>query len=58
MEIYVLISMIINIFLIIYIFFLINNIKKDVEKVYELMGEETVRREIGFDSLWKKMKQK
>ena len=58
MEIYVLISMIINVFLVIYLCFLIYNIKKDIERIDEKMRKETVRREIGFDSLWKKIKGK
>ena len=58
MEIYVLISMIINVFLILYLCFLIYSIKKDIERIDEKMRNETVRREIGFDSLWKKISQK
>ena len=58
MEIYVLISMIINVFLVLYLCFLIYNIKKDIERIDEKMRNETVRREIGFDSLWKKISQK
>jgi hypothetical protein len=58
MEIYVLISMIINVFLVLYLCFLIYNIKKDIERIDEKMRNETVRREIGFDSLWKKILKK
>ena len=58
MEIYVLISMIINVFLVLYLCFLIYNIKKDIERIDEKMRNETVRREIGFDSLWKKIDKK
>ena len=58
MEIYVLISMIINVFLVLYLCFLIYNIKKDIERIDEKMRNETVRREIGFDSLWKKINKK
>ena len=58
MEIYVLISMIINVFLVLYLCFLIYNIKKDIERIDEKMRNETVRREISFDSLWKKISQK
>ena len=58
MEIYVLISMIINVFLVLYLCFLIYNIKKDIERIDEKMRNETVRREIGFDSLWKKIEKK
>ncbi len=55
MEIYVFISMIINVFLVLYLCFLIYNIKKDIERIDEKMRNETVRREIGFDSLWKRI---
>ena len=55
MEIYVLISVIINVFLVLYLCFLIYNIKKDIERIDEKMRNETVRREIGFDSLWKRI---
>lgn len=58
MEIYVLISMIINVFLVLYLCFLIYKIKKDIERIDESMRKETVRREISFDSLWKKISQK
>ena len=58
MEIYVIISMIINVFLVLYLCFLIYNIKKDIERIDESMRKETVRREISFDSLWKKISQK
>ena len=58
MEIYVFISMIINVFLVLYLCFLIYNIKKDIERIDEKMRNETVRREIGFDSLWKKIDKK
>ena len=58
MEIYVLISMIINVFLVLYLCFLIYSIKKDIERIDEKMRNETVRREIGFDSLWKKIDKK
>ena len=58
MEIYVLISMIINVFLVLYLCFLIYSIKKDIERIDEKMRNETVRREIGFDSLWKKIEKK
>ena len=58
MEIYVLISMIINVFLVLYLCFLIYDIKKDIERIDEKMRNETVRREIGFDSLWKKINKK
>ena len=58
MEIYVLISMIINVFLVLYLCFLIYRIKKDIERIDEKMRNETVRREIGFDSLWKKIEKK
>ena len=58
MEIYVFISMIINVFLVLYLCFLIYNIKKDIERIDEKMRNETVRREISFDSLWKKISQK
>ena len=55
MEIYVLISVIINVFLVLYLCFLIYNIKKDIERIDDKMRNETVRREIGFDSLWKRI---
>ena len=58
MEIYVLISMIINVFLVLYLCFLTYRIKKDIERIDEKMRNETVRREIGFDSLWKKIEKK
>ena len=58
MEIYVLISMIINVFLVLYLCFLIYNIKKDIERKDGKIRKETVRREIGFDSLWKKILKK
>ena len=58
MEIYVLISMIINVFLVLYLCFLIYSIKKDIERIDESMRNETIRREIGFDSLWKKIDKK
>tara|TARA_Y100001963_G_scaffold86585_1_gene119727 strand:- start:1126 stop:1302 length:177 start_codon:yes stop_codon:yes gene_type:complete len=58
MEIYVFISMIINVFLVLYLCFLIFNIKKDIERIDEKMRNETIRREIGFDSLWKKIDKK
>tara|TARA_Y100000004_G_scaffold187357_1_gene240026 strand:+ start:2943 stop:3095 length:153 start_codon:yes stop_codon:yes gene_type:complete len=47
--------MIINVFLVLYLCFLIYNIKKDIERIDEKMRNETVRREIGFDSLWKRI---
>ena len=58
MEIYVFISVIINVFLVLYLCFLIFNIKKDIERIDEKMRNETIRREIGFDSLWKKIDKK
>ena len=58
MEIYVLISMINNVFLVLYLCFLTYRIKKDIERIDESMRKETVRREISFDSLWKKISQK
>ena len=58
MEIYVLISMIINVFLVLYLCFLIYNIKKDIERIDGKIRKETVMREIGFDSLWKKILKK
>ena len=58
MEIYVLISMIINVFLVLYLCFLTYRIKKDIERIDESMRNETIRREIGFDSLWKKIDKK
>lgn len=58
MEIYVLISMIINVFLVLYLCFQIYKIKNDIERMDENMRKETTRREIGFDSLWKNIKKK
>tara|TARA_R110002020_G_scaffold373614_1_gene585138 strand:+ start:86 stop:238 length:153 start_codon:yes stop_codon:yes gene_type:complete len=50
--------MIINVFLVLYLCFLTYRIKKDIERIDESMRNETVRREIGFDSLWKKIETK